>query len=81
MNDMVVAYEELIDFIASGTTPESVAAYRASDETRTRVEDLIRRQKTTGLSDEETAELNTYLQMEHLMRLAKARAHERLTTK
>ncbi len=43
-----------------------------------RVADLIRRQKTTGLSGDETAELNQYLHIEHLMRLVKARARRRL---
>jgi hypothetical protein len=42
------------------------------------VADLIRRQKTTSLSPDETAELNQYLQVGHLMRLAKARARQRL---
>ena len=41
--------------------------------TKTRVADLIYRQKTTSLSSDETAELNQYLHVEHLMRLAKAR--------
>ena len=35
---------------------------------------FIHREKTTGLSSEETAELEHYLQLEHIMRLAKARA-------
>jgi hypothetical protein len=43
--------------------------------------ELMHREKTTGLSAEETAELEHYLQLEHIMRLAKARtraylAHE-----
>jgi uncharacterized protein YnzC (UPF0291/DUF896 family) len=78
---MVVAYEELIDFIAAGTTPESVAAFQASEQTRNRVEDLIRRKKNEGLTPEETAELNTFLHLEHVMRLAKAKARQRLSHK
>ncbi|MGH9753285.1 MAG: hypothetical protein ACREA2_10925, partial [Blastocatellia bacterium] len=38
-----------------------------------RVSELIEREKTTGLSAEETAELNDYLSLEYLGRLAKAR--------
>lgn len=68
------AHEEIIDFIASGTSPENVIAFRPSPKSRQRVMDLIAREKTNGLSPEETAELNDYLQLEHLMRLAKARA-------
>lgn len=68
------AYEEIIDFIAAGVCPEDVVAFRPSAEAKARIADLIHREKTSGLSAEETAELHHYLQLEHLMRLAKARA-------
>ena len=68
------AYEELVDFIAGGTTPGKVVAFRPSESTKNRAFDLIQRKKTGVLSDEESSELDHYLQLEHLMRLAKARA-------
>jgi len=71
---MLRAYEEIVDFIAEGTSPGKVVAFRPSETTKARVEELIYREKTTGLSPDETAELNHYLQLEHLMRLAKVRA-------
>lgn len=77
---MILAYEEFVDFIAGGTTPQSVIDYRPSEETKTHVANLIHRQKTDGLSDDETTELNHFLQLEHVMRLAKARARQRLAT-
>lgn len=40
--------------------------------------DLILREKAEGLPDDEKLELDHYLQIEHLMRLAKARAHDYL---
>ena len=40
-----------------------------------RVNDLTYRAKTSGLALEEEAELNDYLTLEHLGRLAKARLH------
>lgn len=76
---MIRAYEEIIDFIAAGTSPRAVVAFRPSQAAKARVAELIDREKTTGLSPDETAELNHYLQLEHLMRLAKARAHAHLT--
>ena len=76
---MIRVYEEIIDFIAAGTTPSGVVTFQPSEEAKTRLADLIHREKTTGLSSEETAELNHYLQLEHLMRLAKARARAHLT--
>lgn len=75
---MILAYEEFVNFLAGGTTPQGVIDFRPSDETKVRVADLIHRQKTASLSPDETAELNQYLQIEHLMRLAKARARQRL---
>jgi hypothetical protein len=75
---MIVAYDEFVDFIAGGTTPQSVVDFRPSDVTKARVAELIRRQKTLSLSPDEMAGLNQYLQIEHLMRLAKARARQRL---
>lgn len=76
---MTRAYEEIIDFIAAGTSPQAVTDFRPSDEARQRVADLTAREKSAaGLSPEETAELDHYLQLEHLMRLAKARARRLL---
>ena len=75
---MILAYDEFVDFIAGGNTPQSVVDFRPSDETKEHVAGLIRRQKAESLSADETAELNQYLQIEHLMRLAKARARQRL---
>ena len=77
---MILAYEEFVDFIAGGTTPSSVVAFQPSEAAKAKVADLIRRQKTTGLSPDETVELNSFLQIEHLMRLAKARARQRLSS-
>jgi hypothetical protein len=65
---MTQAYEEIIDFIAAGTTPSGIVAFQPSEEAKSREADLIHREKTIGLSPEETTELNHYLQLEHLMR-------------
>jgi hypothetical protein len=58
---MTRAYEEIIDFIVAGTTPSGIVAFQPSEEAQGRVADLIHREKTTGLSPEETTELNHYL--------------------
>ena len=76
---MIRAYEEIVDFIAAGTTPLMVAEFEPSQATKDRVAELLHREKTTGLSPEDTSELDHYLQLEHLMRLAKARARSYCT--
>jgi hypothetical protein len=70
------AYQEIIDFIAAGTRPENVIAFRPSEAAKERVADLIERGKSDTLTQEEQSELAHYLQLEHLMRLAKARARQ-----
>ena len=70
------AYEEIIEFIASGTTPDTLVAFRPSAATKQRVAALIDLEKNSSLSVEEESELDHYMQLEHLMRLAKARAHQ-----
>ncbi|NET73359.1 MAG: hypothetical protein F6K62_21215 [Sphaerospermopsis sp. SIO1G2] len=72
------AYTEIIDFIAAGTTPHNLVTFHPSPAAKQRVQELILREKREGLTAEETTELNHYLQIEHLMRLAKARAHYHL---
>lgn len=72
----VKAYEKIIEFIAAGTTPDTVVSFRPSPATKTRVSELIHQEKTSGLSSDEKSELDNYMQLEHLMRLAKARAHQ-----
>jgi hypothetical protein len=78
---MTKAYEEIVEFIAAGTRPESVAAFKPSEATQMRVAELIAREKAANLSADETSELEHYLHLEHLMRLAKARAQHLLTHK
>lgn len=72
------AYEEIIDLLATGHAPAELASFRPSAVASERVELLIRREKTAGLSAEEAHELDLYMQLEHLMRLVTARARQQL---
>lgn len=64
------ASEEVAEFIAA-TDPAKVIAFRPSKETSDRVSDLIDREKSGEISLEEQQELDQYMQLEHLMRMAK----------
>ena len=71
---MIRAYDEIVNFIAGGSTPDAVVRFEASEETKEYVAGLIHKQKTEGLSQEEASELDHFLKIEHVVRLAKARA-------
>ena len=70
------AYEEIIDFIAAGTTPHSLTQFQTSEIVKERVSDLIFQEKNGTLSTAEKSELDHYMVLEHLLRLAKAKAYE-----
>lgn len=69
------ASEEVASFIAQ-TSPAKVLAFRPSEETMRRVSELIEREKNEGLPAEEKRELDSYMQLEHLMRMAKIYARQ-----
>ncbi len=72
------ASEEVASLIAS-IDPAKVIAFRPSVETQERVSELIDREKNSNLTPDEVHELDHYLQLEHLMRMAKilARKHSK----
>jgi hypothetical protein len=73
----VKAYEEIVEFIAS-LSPREIVEFKPSDEARERVWGLLERQKQEPLAAEDKVELDHYVEVEHLMRLAKARARQLL---
>lgn len=72
------AFDEIVDFIAAGSSAGDVVAFRPSEAAKARIADLIGREKQTGLSPEERSELDHFERLEHVMRLAKARARRHL---
>jgi hypothetical protein len=67
-------YMELVDFVARGSTAEEVANFRPSAGAQKRVAELLEKQGESQLTDEETAELDGFAQIEHILGLAKAKA-------
>ena len=61
MMNTVKNHEEVIEFIAAGTSPGGVIAFRPSEAARRHVADLLQREKTSGLSPVEKLELDHYM--------------------
>jgi hypothetical protein len=72
----VPSYLEIVDFIAAGTTPQAIVDYRPSAAARQRVAELIAREKKGGLSPEDRSELDYFMALEHILRMAKGRAQQ-----
>ena len=74
MNASAPIYIELVDYVAGGTTPEDVINFHPSAEAQRRVSELIERERESQLTQEETSELAHFLELEHILRMAKAKA-------
>ena len=72
------AYLELVDFIAAGTTPETIIAFRPSQQAQARVASLIARKQEGSLSPDEQSELEDFLHLEHILIMVKAQARRNL---
>ena len=79
MSTTTPAYYEIIEFIAAGSTPQQVADYRPSLEAQRRIADLIDGERDRRLSSEEKAELDHFMELEHILRIAKAKARQILS--
>jgi hypothetical protein len=66
------AYDQMADLIAT-LDPAKVLALKANSEMQNRLEDLIEKSKNSQLDHREKDELDHYIVLERLIRLAKIR--------
>jgi len=71
----------VLDVLAGQPSPDQVMALRPSPQLQARVADLLTGSEAGDLSSQEEAELERYLVVEHLVRLAKAHAYKRLAAR
>lgn len=65
---------EILELLATLPSPEEILALRPSDALQARVEALLEKNREEGLTPAEEQEWQQYEYLEHLVRLAKARA-------
>jgi hypothetical protein len=68
---------DLLETLARLPSPEEVLELKPSTDNQKRIEALLEKNRASGLSSEEQREWEHYVYMEHLIRLAKARAIQR----
>jgi hypothetical protein len=74
-------YLEIIDFFASGTTPQAVVDFQPSPAAQHRALELLDLAKEDRLTLEQESELEHFTELEHILRMAKARARQILDAK
>lgn len=66
-------FDELIDLLAETTPSEKLRAFRLSPAKQARLDELFEQNRAGTLSPRGAAELDTFEQFEHVVRLLKAR--------
>ena len=70
-------FEEIVKFIADAAGPEKLGAFKPSNAAEKRVAELLAKQQQGSLSVKEGLELQLFVQLDHVMSLAKAKARSR----
>jgi hypothetical protein len=73
-------YDELAYFLAS-LSPRKVLQYKASPKAQERVNILLEKNQKDGLNAQESAEMERYMTLEHIIRLAKSKSLQQLNAK
>lgn len=68
-------FEDIAQFIAEAVGAERLRAFRPSPTAEKRVAELLAKQHEGTLRPKEREELDMFVQLDHVMSLAKARAH------
>lgn len=71
-------FDEIVDFITSAPSPAQILAFKPSAAMQSRVNELLEKKREGSLTEPEAREVEQFLMLEHLMRLAKAKARQRL---
>jgi hypothetical protein len=70
-------FEEIVKFIADAAGAEKLGAFKPSNAAEKRVAELLVKQNEGSLNVKENQELQLFVQLDHVMSLAKAKARAR----
>ena len=69
---------EVLEFLASLPTPEAIITLRPSESLQAQISTLLEKNRTAGLTTAEEQQWQGYQYLEHIVRMAKARAFLKL---
>ena len=71
-------FDQLIDFLASGPTPQQIIAYQVAPDLQERLEELLDKNREAELTEAAMAEMNAFRQVNHVLIRLKASARRTL---
>ncbi|MEP7290004.1 MAG: hypothetical protein ABI947_30015 [Chloroflexota bacterium] len=66
--------DTVTDFLSAAPTLQEIAAYRLPDVLQDRAHELLNKNRSGNLTDEERIEMEQFRQIDHLLTLVKAKA-------
>ena len=72
--------DEIMEFLAGLPEPEEVMKLRPSEKLRERIVQLLEKNRESGLSEKEETEWEQYRFLEHMVRIAKAKAFMKINS-
>ena len=67
-------YRYVLDFLVNSPSPEAILQFGPTPEMQERVQVLLEKQRSGPLTPRETAELDEYVRIDHVITMLKARA-------
>ena len=76
----IALFDEILEFMLSNPTAEQIVAFRLPSYLENRLHDLLDNNSEGQLFADEKAELEEFIQIDHLFTMLKARARHKLKT-
>ncbi|MCL4267436.1 MAG: hypothetical protein KJ069_29935 [Anaerolineae bacterium] len=71
-------YNEFLNFLMTAPSPQEIIKFKASPTAQLRLRELLDKNRETVLTDAEQSELDAYEQVDYVMTMLKAKAHNQL---
>ncbi|MDB2685739.1 hypothetical protein N9Y42_00830 [Mariniblastus sp.] len=75
--DCSPAFDSLLELLASNADPDQVLGFRLPENSQRRLDELLAKNRANTLTDADRSELQSFEQLEHVVRLLKAKMYGR----
>lgn len=79
MNHKMTAYDEALEFMCSHQTDEQVLGFRLSEDTKTRIQQLLENKRAGHLTAKENAELEAFMDVAMYVHMRKTQARKNIS--
>ena len=75
--DSSPAFDGLLELLATNADPQQILGFHLPEDNQRRLDELLAKNRANTLTDSDRAELESFEQLEHVVRLLKAKMHGR----